>query len=324
MSYVRCKMLLKSKVRKILLAVLCTAVCAGSAFFPAETCDAQEASFYVSEKEQKEEILKKKREKEKNQKRNFKIFKYLEKARQERGKKNFKAARSCGEKALRLQEDNRLVLAFLDQLDKEEELYGQEKELIKKEKEETKRAKQEAKQRAKEEKLMKQHAKEEALEKEKGKALADERAEKIADYLGKAEQLLKEKKFAEAYSYTQKALSIEPDNREAQQMLSRIEQEEAPPVEKPTLEKPPLEKPPAEKPLAEKLPVEAARLEEEEMLKLKPGKPIIVDGDMVEYFEEDGKIVANGNVAVTYGDVKLTCDRIEVDTRNRQALCEGN
>ncbi|MFC1644108.1 hypothetical protein ACFL5C_02150, partial [Candidatus Omnitrophota bacterium] len=76
-------MMLESKVRKTLLAFLCAAVCAGSAFSPTGTCDAQEASFYGSEKERKEEILKKKREKEKNQKRNFKIFKYLEKARQE-------------------------------------------------------------------------------------------------------------------------------------------------------------------------------------------------------------------------------------------------
>ncbi|MFC1480165.1 LPS assembly protein LptD [Candidatus Omnitrophota bacterium] len=306
------------------MAVLCTVVCAGSAFSPAGTCDAQEASFYVSEKERKEEILKKKREKEKKQKQNSKIFEYLEKARQERGKKNFKAARSYGKKALKLQEDNRLALAFLEQLDKEEELYEQEKELKEKEKEAAKLAKQEAKQRAKEEKLAKQRAKKEALEGKKGKALAAERAKKISYYLEKAEQLLNEKKFAEAYSYTQKALSIEPDNREAQEILNRIEQEEAPSVEKPPVEAPPVEAPPVEKPPAEKPPEKAVKIEGKEIVKLKPGKPIIVDGDMVEYFEEEGKIIASGNVSVTYGDVKLTCDRIEVNTSIRQALCEGN
>ncbi|MFC1549240.1 LPS-assembly protein LptD, partial [Candidatus Omnitrophota bacterium] len=37
-----------------------------------------------------------------------------------------------------------------------------------------------------------------------------------------------------------------------------------------------------------------------------------------------GRIVAEGNVAITYGDVKLTCDRIEVDTKTRRAICTGN
>jgi len=59
-------------------------------------------------------------------------------------------------------------------------------------------------------------------------------------------------------------------------------------------------------------------------LKLKAGQPIVVNGDTVEYFEEAKKIVAEGNVSIEHGNVKLTCDRIEVDTLNKQALCEGN
>ena len=59
-------------------------------------------------------------------------------------------------------------------------------------------------------------------------------------------------------------------------------------------------------------------------LKMKPGQPITVDGDMVEYFEEDGRIVADGDVSIEYGDITLTCDHIEVNTKTRQALCEGN
>ncbi len=58
--------------------------------------------------------------------------------------------------------------------------------------------------------------------------------------------------------------------------------------------------------------------------KLKPGLPIVVDGEKVEYFEKDGKISAEGKVSIVYGEVKLTCDKIEVDTTTRQALCEGN
>lgn len=57
---------------------------------------------------------------------------------------------------------------------------------------------------------------------------------------------------------------------------------------------------------------------------LDKGKPIVVNGDKVEYFEEEGRIVAEGNVSITYGDIKLTCDRIEVNIKLRQALCEGN
>ena len=44
----------------------------------------------------------------------------------------------------------------------------------------------------------------------------------------------------------------------------------------------------------------------------------------MEYFEENGNIIASGNVSITYGDTTLSCDRIEVNTRTRQALCEGN
>jgi len=64
--------------------------------------------------------------------------------------------------------------------------------------------------------------------------------------------------------------------------------------------------------------------QDDDLLKLKPGQPIIVDGDKVEYFEEEGRIVAEGNVSIKYGDVKLSCDRIMVNTRTKQALCEGN
>ncbi|MBU0683249.1 MAG: LPS assembly protein LptD [Candidatus Omnitrophota bacterium] len=64
--------------------------------------------------------------------------------------------------------------------------------------------------------------------------------------------------------------------------------------------------------------------EDEGVAKLmKPGERIIVDGDKVEYFEEDGRIVAKGNVVVTYGDTTLTCESIEVNTKSRKALCRG-
>lgn len=64
---------------------------------------------------------------------------------------------------------------------------------------------------------------------------------------------------------------------------------------------------------------------DEKIIKMvKKGQPIVVDGDKVEYFEEDKKITAEGNVSIIHDDVKLTCDRIEVNTDRREALCEGN
>ncbi|MFH1665625.1 MAG: LptA/OstA family protein [Candidatus Omnitrophota bacterium] len=63
--------------------------------------------------------------------------------------------------------------------------------------------------------------------------------------------------------------------------------------------------------------------QDEDLTRMQSGQSIVVDGDKVEYFEEDGKITAEGNVSITYGDIKLTCDRIEVNTALRQALCEG-
>lgn len=52
--------------------------------------------------------------------------------------------------------------------------------------------------------------------------------------------------------------------------------------------------------------------------------PIIVNGDKVEYIQAQNKIIGTGNVSVTYGDVKLTCDQITVFTDTQIGLCEGN
>ena len=52
----------------------------------------------------------------------------------------------------------------------------------------------------------------------------------------------------------------------------------------------------------------------EDMFKMKKDQPIEVNGDKVEYFQNEGRIVAEGNVEIIYGEVKLTCDRITVDT----------
>ena len=62
----------------------------------------------------------------------------------------------------------------------------------------------------------------------------------------------------------------------------------------------------------------------EDVLKTKPGQPIVVDGDQVEYFEDTGAIIASGNVVINYGEVTLSCDSIEVNTKTKVAMCEGN
>lgn len=67
-----------------------------------------------------------------------------------------------------------------------------------------------------------------------------------------------------------------------------------------------------------------AYAEDDTTIKLKPGQPIIVDGDKVEFFERENKIVAEGNVVIKYGDVTLSCDSIEVNTRSQKAICRGN
>lgn len=52
--------------------------------------------------------------------------------------------------------------------------------------------------------------------------------------------------------------------------------------------------------------------------------PIIVNGDKVEFFREQNKVVAEGNVIIEYGGAVLTCDRITVFTKTKDAFAEGN
>ena len=48
------------------------------------------------------------------------------------------------------------------------------------------------------------------------------------------------------------------------------------------------------------------------------------DGDQVEYFETEKKVVGSGDVVIKYKDMKLTCDRVTVWTETQEALAEGN
>jgi len=51
--------------------------------------------------------------------------------------------------------------------------------------------------------------------------------------------------------------------------------------------------------------------------------PIIVDGDKVEYLDEEKKVVGTGNVVIRYGDTKLTAEKIVVDTESKKAEASG-
>ena len=54
------------------------------------------------------------------------------------------------------------------------------------------------------------------------------------------------------------------------------------------------------------------------------GEAIECNGDQVEYFKDEKKIVGSGDVVILYKDMKLTCDKVTVWTETQQVLAEGN
>ncbi|MFP4473755.1 MAG: LPS-assembly protein LptD [Candidatus Omnitrophota bacterium] len=52
--------------------------------------------------------------------------------------------------------------------------------------------------------------------------------------------------------------------------------------------------------------------------------PVEVDGDQVEFDIQERKVIASGNVSVSKGDVRLSCDRLEYYRDTDIARCEGN
>ncbi|MBU0633617.1 MAG: LPS assembly protein LptD [Candidatus Omnitrophica bacterium] len=53
-------------------------------------------------------------------------------------------------------------------------------------------------------------------------------------------------------------------------------------------------------------------------------KPVVVDADTVEYFDEQNKIVGQGNVKIDYEDVRLVADYVQVDMKTQEAQAQGN
>ncbi len=54
------------------------------------------------------------------------------------------------------------------------------------------------------------------------------------------------------------------------------------------------------------------------------GKPIEVNGDQVEVFPKEKKVVGQGNVSIDYEGIRMTCDKIIVYTETKDAEAEGH
>ena len=53
-------------------------------------------------------------------------------------------------------------------------------------------------------------------------------------------------------------------------------------------------------------------------------KPVVIDGDEINYLQQEGKIVAKGNVVMKYKDVELYCDHAEFDAVTNIANIKGD
>ena len=52
--------------------------------------------------------------------------------------------------------------------------------------------------------------------------------------------------------------------------------------------------------------------------------PVQVNGDQVQYFDTEKKVVGQGNVVVTYKDIKLTCKKVTAFLESKEAIAEGD
>lgn len=112
---------------------------------------------------------------------------------------------------------------------------------------------------------------------------------------------------------------IEPDKKEEAETPTGSPAEE--PVEETVKE-------PVKEPVGEpSLPAAADKGEKFPSLvsgKTGSTEPVVVNGDKVEYFHEQKRVVGVGNVSIEYRDVLLTCDKITVYLDTREAIAEGN
>lgn len=52
--------------------------------------------------------------------------------------------------------------------------------------------------------------------------------------------------------------------------------------------------------------------------------PVEVNGDQVQYFDTEKKVVGTGNVVVTYKDIKMTCKKVTAFLDSKEATAEGD
>ncbi|MBI4335540.1 MAG: LPS-assembly protein LptD [Candidatus Omnitrophica bacterium] len=52
--------------------------------------------------------------------------------------------------------------------------------------------------------------------------------------------------------------------------------------------------------------------------------PVEVNGDQVEYFDADKKVIGRGNVVVTYKDIRMTCRHVTAYLDSKEATAEGD
>ncbi len=52
--------------------------------------------------------------------------------------------------------------------------------------------------------------------------------------------------------------------------------------------------------------------------------PVEVNGDQVEYFPKEKKVIGVGNVSIDYGNVKMSCNKVTVYTETKDAHAEGD
>ncbi len=67
-----------------------------------------------------------------------------------------------------------------------------------------------------------------------------------------------------------------------------------------------------------------ARGQERQQLSLDAGVPVTVYADRLENLERERLLIAEGNVQIEQGDVRLEADRVEVNTETGEAVATGN
>jgi len=67
-----------------------------------------------------------------------------------------------------------------------------------------------------------------------------------------------------------------------------------------------------------------ASIPEPRAAEFSPKEPVVVNGDKVEYFQDNKKVIGTGNISIVYKDVTLTCDQVTVYLDTKEAIAEGN